>query len=210
MRRPNPAGRAAKAEGEDTMIVLASASAARRRMLEQAGLEFTVDPADIDEATLREGSADRATVAAALADIKALAVSARHPGALVVGADQTLHCQAAGFDKPASQAEARVQLLALRGRSHRLVSAVAVAVDGRVEWRHTGIATLVMRDFSEAFLDSYLAAVGDAALSSVGAYQLEGRGVQLFERVDGDHFTVLGLPLLPLLAWLREHGAVPS
>jgi len=192
------------------MIVLASASAARRRMLEGAGIAFAVDAAAIDEDAAKQATADQAAIADILAERKALHVSARHPGALVIGADQTLDCGGAGFDKPVDRAGARAQLLALRGRTHRLVSAVAVVQDGRTLWRHRDAASLTMRDFSDGFLESYLDAVGDAALTSVGAYQLEGRGVQLFERVAGDHFTILGMPLLPLLAHLRACGAVPS
>ncbi|MEO0034338.1 MAG: hypothetical protein RLZZ501_361 [Pseudomonadota bacterium] len=192
------------------MIVLASASRARQAMLAAAGVTVTIDPPRIDEGriqqAMRQGHAGAAAIAATLAGLKAAEVSARHPGALVIGADQTLDCDGAGFDKPRDRAEAREQLLVLRGRQHRLVSAVALLRDGHPRWTHRAEALLTMRDFSESFLDAYLDQAGTAPLASVGAYQLEGLGAQLFTGIEGDFFTILGLPLLPLLEVLREEG----
>lgn len=195
-------------------LLLASASLTRARLLENAGLAFAAEAAPVDEdeakrALEAEGS-DAAAIAAALAELKARAVSRRHPGAFVIGADQVLDCDGRRFDKPADLAAARAQLLALRGRTHELVSAAVVVRDGRPLWHHVGRARLTMRPFSDVFLDRYLAEAGDAILGSVGAYQLEGRGAQLFARVEGDYFTILGLPLLPLLDFLRAHGLVPA
>ncbi|MFQ5957797.1 MAG: Maf family protein [Alphaproteobacteria bacterium] len=194
-------------------LVLASASAARAAMLRHAGLCFAVDAAAIDEVgartALRGDGADAALTAEALAELKASQVSARHPGAFVVGADQVLECDGAWFDKPADLAAARRDLEALRAKTHMQVSAVCVVRDGVVLWRHGERARLVMRDFSDDFLDRYLVAAGEAVLGCAGAYQLEGLGAQLFTRVEGDYFSVLGLPLLPLLDFLRGHGVVP-
>lgn len=196
------------------MIVLASGSATRRTMLENAGVPFVADTAPVDEAAVKQSmrleTDNAARVAEVLAELKAVRVSARHPGAIVIGADQMLECNRKWFDKPADQAAARAQLLALRDRSHRLVSSVVAVRDGQKLWHHTDSARLTMRRFSDAFLDQYLERAGDAVLSSVGAYQLEGLGAQLFMMVEGDHFTILGLPLLPLLDFLRENeGLIP-
>ncbi|MBI3706790.1 MAG: Maf family protein [Proteobacteria bacterium] len=195
-------------------VVLASASRTRRLLLENAGITVAVDPGAVDEDEVKRAmKADGATaeaVATALAESKALRVSSRHPNALIIGADQMLDCDGAWFDKPANRDAARAQLRALSGRTHRLISAAVVAQNGARIWHHVAVARLTMRSLSDGFLDSYLDALGDAALGSVGAYQLEGRGAQLFARVDGDYFTVLGLPLLPLLAFLRQHGVVGS
>ena len=146
----------------------------------------------------------------ALAELKAQRVSQRHKDALVIGADQMLQCGGIWFDKPPDLDHARGHLNALRGRTHELLSAVCVVRDGEVLWRHLESAQLTMRPFSDAFIDEYLAAAGDAVCASVGAYQLEGRGAQLFSCIKGDYFTILGLPLLPLLGFLVNHGVVTA
>jgi septum formation protein len=195
-------------------IILASASKARRAILESAGVSVTVDPAAIDESAVKASlAAERlgaGEMAVQLADMKAARISARHPGLIVLGADQILECDKRAFDKPVDLAEARDQLLQLRGRGHRLYASLVALRDGRRLWQHTSQAVLTMRDFSNGFLEQYLGAIGPAALESVGAYQLEGRGAQLFARIDGDYFTILGLPLLPLLEFLRLQGELPA
>lgn len=190
-------------------IVLASASRARREMLAAAGVAFTVVPADVDEPALRaelarsgEGTDARA-IAAALARAKAENVSRRHGEALVIGADQVLALGEELLTKPKDADDARATLLKLRGQTHELHSAVAFAEAGSIVWSNLATARLTMRAFSEAFLEEYLVRAGDRIGLSVGAYELEGLGLQLFERVDGDYFTILGLPLLPVLAELR-------
>ncbi len=194
-------------------VVLASASTARAALLAEAGLDLRADPAGIDEhalkSMLRAEGAEAGQTALALAEAKALRVAARREHRLVIGADQMLVLGRRWFDKPGSLAEAREHLLALRGRRHELVTAVCVARDGTVLWRHLERPSLVMRDFSDAFLDAYLATVGDDALTTVGAYRLEGLGVQLMARIEGDYFSILGLPLLPLLDFLRGCEAGP-
>jgi septum formation protein len=184
----------------------------RARLLEGAGLAFVRQPADIDEDAIKRGllssGADAETLAAGLAEAKAVAVSAGAPGALVIGADQTLECGASLFDKPASEAEAARQLRSLGGRTHLLVSALSVARDGAVLWRHAEEARLTMRCLSDGFIADYLDRAGPAALDAVGSYHLEGLGVHLFSRIDGDYFAILGLPLLPLLDFLRREGAI--
>lgn len=193
-------------------LVLASKSEARRRMLEAAGLEFDVVRASIDEraaeAPLLEADLPVDDIAAVLAEAKALDVSARRPGALVLGCDQILDLDGERLTKPADMDAARRQLLALSGREHALHSAAALARDKETVWRHTATARLQMRKLSPAFVGRYLAAVGERALDSVGAYEIEGPGVQLFEAVEGDLFTVQGLPLLPLLSELRQLRAI--
>jgi septum formation protein len=193
-------------------LVLASASRARRHILEAAGLEIAVDPAELDERAIktrcrRDGLGPGGS-AAALAEAKAALVTLRHPGAMVIGADQMLDCGGEWLDKPRDPAEARRQLILLRGRSHTLHAAVTVARDGNVLWQHVEPARLAMRRFSDPFLDTYLAAMGARICETVGGYQLEGLGAQLFDRIEGDHFAILGLPLLPLLSFLREQGAI--
>lgn len=196
------------------MIVLASGSAARRAMLAAAGVDFAADTAPVDEdavkAALRQETNSPARVAETLAELKAVRVSARHPGAIVIGADQMLDCDGAWFDKPADAAAARAQLRALRGKTHRLTSAVVAVRDGRRLWHHSEAARLTMRTFSDSFLDTYMEKAGPAILASVGAYQLEGLGAQLFMLTEGDYFTILGLPLLALLDFLRENGELRS
>jgi septum formation protein len=202
--------------GPSPSLVLASGSATRRTMLEAAGVAFRVTPADLDEAAIRDRmlAADAAvsheSIALALAVEKGKAVSETTPGALVIGADQVLSCDGRLFEKPASVAEARMQLLALRGKTHALHSAVALALGGTVLWNETATARLTMRAFSEAALDAYLARAGDAVTTSVGAYRIEGPAIQLFEAIDGDHATILGMPLLPLLAELRRREVLPA
>ncbi len=192
-------------------LILASGSASRARMLEAAGVAFEVDRPRVDEEAIKasfraEGMKPR-DQADALAETKALSVSNRRAG-FVIGADQMLAVEGDTLDKPVNREEARAHLLRLRGREHTLISAVVVAREGAVIWRHVDVPKLKMRNFSDSFLDAYLLQAGEGVLSSVGAYQLEGLGAQLFDRVEGDYFAVLGLPLLPLLAFLREHGIV--
>ncbi|WP_374654155.1 nucleoside triphosphate pyrophosphatase [Dongia sp.] len=195
-------------------LILASGSAVRARMLRDAGVTLEIVKPRIDEdevkASCRAEGADAVETAIALAQMKALAVSRRVSGRYVLGADQMLECENVWFDKPADPAAARTQLQALRGRSHHLISAAVLARDGQRIWHHVDRAELAMRDFSDAFLDTYLAGVGDDVTGSVGAYHLEGLGAQLMTRVRGDYFTVLGLPLLPVLAILRTHGMLPA
>ncbi len=191
-------------------LVLASASTSRRALLRNAGLLFETEAARIDEeeikTALRAEGADSVQAAETLAELKAQRVSARHGGRLVIGADQILECDGCWFDKPSDRAQAASDLRALRSRTHALVSSACVVRDGQRLWHHSDHARLSMRPLSDAFIETYLAALGDAALTSVGAYQLEGLGAQLFSRVEGDFFTILGLPLLPLLDFLRNHG----
>lgn len=189
-------------------LLLASRSAARLAMIEAAGIPVEVAAADIDERAVEAsaGASDATQTAIMLAQAKARAVGSQRPGRIVVGADQTLALGQQRFDKPPDRAAAREQLRALAGRSHELHSAVAVVRDQRVVFSHVETARLTMRALSDRLIDTYLDAVGPQALSSVGAYQLEKIGVHLFERIEGDHFTILGLPLLALLAFLRRDG----
>jgi septum formation protein len=193
-------------------LVLASASTARAALLRAAGIEFAVWPADLDEEPVkraaRAAGATALEAAAELAKAKAGAISNRFPDAHVIGADQILVAGEQWFDKPTDIAGARAQLLALRGRAHRLATAACVMRGGAVRWHAAAAPELMMRRFTAGFLDSYLRDEGASLLGSVGAYRLEARGVHLFERIDGDHFAVLGLPLLELLAFLRECGIV--
>jgi septum formation protein len=191
-------------------LVLASRSVARRTLLEAAGIPIALCPADIDERGLeaRARLQDPAAVATLLAREKAAFVAKSHPGRLVLGADQTLALAAQRFSKPADRSAARAQIKALAGRTHALHAAVAFVQDDAVLFTHVETARMTMRPFTDEFLDRYLDAVGDAALRSVGGYQLEGLGVQLFERIDGDYFTILGLPLLRALDFLRRHGCL--
>jgi septum formation protein len=197
-----------------TALILASRSAARAALLSGAGVAFDTADAGVDEAALKsallsDGSNPR-DIADALAEAKAVKVSGRRPGALVIGADQTMNVDGVLYDKPESMAVARERLQALRGRAHKLHSAVVVARDGAPIWREVATATLTMRPFTDAYLDGYLARGGDDLLSSVGAYQLEGEGAQLFSAVTGDYFTILGLPLFGLLDLLRRHEVLPT
>jgi septum formation protein len=193
-------------------LILASGSPFRKAMLVNAGIDVEAVPAEIDEraveAPLQDTGVSPEDVAAILAEAKAMEVSERRPGALVLGCDQTLSLGDRLFHKPADMEGARRHLLALSGMTHQLNSAAVLVRNGEVLWRHVGIANLTMRQLDPAFIGRHLARVGDKALSSVGAYQIEGEGIQLFEKVEGDHFTIVGLPLLPLLAELRRLGAI--
>ncbi len=187
-------------------LILASQSRARQALLTNAGISFEAVTAEIDERAVQQASGLSAPgeIASLLAREKALSVSARQPGKFVIGADQTLALGERLFSKPAGRAQAAGQLRALAGQRHELHSAVAVARDGKILFEAVAIAGMTMRRLGEAEIDAYLDAAGGAVSSSVGAYQLEGLGVHLFERIEGDHFTILGLPLLPLLAFLRS------
>ena len=189
-------------------LVLASKSAIRHALLRDAGVPVEVQPADIDERAIEQRSAkqDAGELAAVLAREKARTVAARLPGRLVLGADQTLALGERRFSKPADRAGARRQLAALRGQTHELHSAVALARGSSVLFEHREVARLTMRSFSDQFLETYLDAAGAALTASVGGYQLEKVGIQLFEHIQGDHFTILGLPLVPLLEYLRTAG----
>jgi septum formation protein len=195
-------------------LILASRSQARIALMSNARLVFDVVPAEVCEATLKaerlSENAEPAKIAAHLADAKAIDVSNRHRSALVIGADQTLDLDGHLFDKPADLADARAQLLRLRGRTHRLNAAVSLAIGGAVVWRTLETATLHVRAFSDDFLAHYLAAEGDQLIHCVGAYRLEGLGAQLFQRIEGDYFTILGLPLLSVLESLRSRGEIES
>ena len=190
----------------NTALILASQSSARQALLGGAGIEFEAVPANIDERAVQQSAALAAPgeIAAFLAREKALAVSMFEIGRYVVGADQTLAVGETLFTKPAGRMEAAEQLRALAGRVHELHSAVAVAYDGRILFEQVGLARMTMRPLSQAEIAIYLDEAGENVTSSVGAYQLEGLGVHLFERIEGDHFTILGLPLLPLLDFLRR------
>jgi septum formation protein len=191
-------------------LILASASSSRRNLLTAAGLHFKVQPAQVDEVAVKRAASANglraAEAALALADLKAAHVAGQNPTALVIGADQILVCDGAWFDKPDDQAAARAQLTTLRGRSHTLATAVVCHLGAARIWHHLAEPRLTMRGFSDTFLDAYLAAEGDAVTSTVGAYRLEERGAHLFKRIDGDQASILGLPLLPLLCFLRHHG----
>ncbi|RUV76178.1 MAG: Maf-like protein [Mesorhizobium sp.] len=193
-------------------IILASGSPFRKALLVNAGVAVEAVPAEVDEraleAPLKDSGISPEDVALVLAEAKATEVSERKAGALVLGCDQTLSLGDELFHKPADMEGARRHLLALSGKTHQLNSAVVLARDGAVLWRHVGIASLTMRKLDPAFIGRHLARVGAKALSSVGAYQIEGEGIQLFERIEGDYFTIVGLPLLPALAKLRDIGAI--
>lgn len=193
-------------------LVLASGSPYRLKMLRDAGLDVEASRPAIDERAVEaaaEGTGlEPSDLAQILAEAKAVDVSQQMPGRWVIGGDQTLALDGIVLHKPVDMEEARRRLLALSGRTHQLHSAVVLARDGQVAWRHVDTAHMTMRDLDPGFVGRHLARVGDKALSSVGAYQIEGEGIQLFERVEGDHFTIIGLPLLPLLSRLRREGAI--
>lgn len=193
-------------------VVLASASITRQDLLQRCGVRFVTVPARVDETAVKEAMAAEGAraedCALELARLKAARVSRRYPGALVIGADQILNLDGRWFDKPEDLAAARVSLLALSGKTHRLATAACIFRDGGQIWHHLESPELTMRAFTDTFLDHYLAEAGDSILSSVGAYRLEGVGVQLFSRIEGSYFTILGLPLLALLDFLRANAVV--
>lgn len=195
-------------------VLLASASEIRAQLLRNAGLEVTVQPARIDEEAIRvsleaEGANPR-DVADALAEAKAAKLSGKTPGALVLGADQVLELNGRIFSKPETPEEARSQLRALSGQTHRLLSALVVVRDGNPLWRHVGQVRLTMHELSDAFIDDYLARNWDSIRWAVGCYKLEEEGVRLFTRIEGDYFSVLGLPLIEFLNWLRARGELTT
>jgi septum formation protein len=197
---------------ETPRLILASQSPFRRALLEGAGLRFTTHPAHVDEAAIkravqaeRESAEDAALL---LAEMKAARVARREPGALVIGADQILVCEGVWFDKPADVTEARAQLRTLRGKTHMLATAVVCHVGESRIWHHVVRPRLTMRVFSDAFLETYLAEEGETVTATVGGYRLEGPGVQLFDRIDGEYSAIIGLPMLPLLGFLRQHGVL--
>lgn len=194
-------------------IILATASASRCAILKNAGVEFLARPAGIDEreveAPLAAIGKSSAEIAMALAEAKALAVAREETDAVIIGADQVLDADGQRWNKPATLAEARDQLMALSGRTHVLQSAIAVAEKGKIVWRHHEASKMTLQHLTGQIIEAYLAEVGETALSSVGAYQIEGPGIRLFERIEGDYFAILGLPLLPLLGFLRGEGAIP-
>lgn len=193
-------------------LILASGSPFRKALLVNAGVAVEAVPAELDEraveAPLKDSGASPEDVALVLAEAKAVEVSQRVPGRLVLGCDQTLSLGDRLFHKPADMEAARHTLLALSGNTHQLNSAAVLAQNGDVLWRYVGVASLTMRHLDPAFIGRHLARVGEKALQSVGAYQVEGEGIQLFERIEGDHFTIVGLPLLAVLAELRRLGAI--
>jgi septum formation protein len=195
-------------------LILASASASRQTLLRAAGLTFAIQPADVDEAevkrTSRAEGASAAETALTLAEQKARRVALHDPDALVIGADQILVCGGEWFDKPVDVPAATVQLRTLRSQTHALATAVVCVQDGQRVWHHAVEPRLTMRQFSDSFLDAYLAAEGSEVTTTVGAYRLEGRGIHLFERIEGEHAAILGLPLLELLRFLRRHGVLEA
>ena len=193
-------------------LVLASGSSTRRVMLERAGLTVIIDPPNVDEGAVKQDCRARGLnagdTAMELAIAKAGQIAPRHPGRIVLGADQMLECEGEWFDKPADRPAAARQIARLSGRTHTLFSAVAAMRDGTVIWRGLERAELSVRTLSAGFIESYLDRIGDAVLSSVGGYQVEGLGIQLFDAIRGDHSTILGMPLIPLLGFLRGEGAI--
>ena len=208
------AGPTAHGESGDRELVLASAAAARAAMLQAAGVSFSIRPARVDEGAVKDAmqaeDPEGRETARMLASLKARRVSANAPAAFVIGADQLLVCGSEWFDKPVNVEDARGQLKRLRGRRHTLVTAVSVVRDGAEIWSDLACPELTMRPFSDDFLARYLKQAGDGILACVGGYEAEGLGAQLLAEIKGDWFAVLGLPLLPLLAFLREHGLVET
>jgi septum formation protein len=206
------AGERVNDHGETTTLILASGSSSRGNLLNHAGVRFAVKPAAVDEETVRaarsECGASAEDTAMTLAELKAVRISRDEPQALVIGADQILDLDGDFLAKPRDVEDARGHLQRLRGRTHSLATAVCVVEDGERVWGHIDSPRLAIRDFSTEFLDHYLTEVGEEMLSSVGAYQLEGRGAQLFSHIEGDYFSILGLPLIPLLSYLRIRGVL--
>ena len=196
--------------GQRPALILASASLSRAKLLEHAGIDVWREPATVDEDSvkdcLRDDGSGVDNAVEVLAELKALQVTKKHPGAFIIGADQILACDGVWFDKPTSLNNAREQLLDLQGKTHELITGACVVCDGERIWHHVEKARLTMLSFSEAFLDEYLGVLGQDACLSVGAYQLEGLGAQLFSRTEGDFFSILGLPLLSLFDFLRNNG----
>lgn len=197
----------------DDRLILASKSAGRAAVLSAAGLTFEQIVSGVDEDAIKDSlRAEGVSVgdqADALAETKAMKVSAQHRG-IVLGADQMLEVDGRPLDKANSRAEAREYLQLLRGRTHTLHSAIVACIEGAPVWRYIGRPKLTMRAFSDAYLDAYLDDIGDDALATVGCYKIEGRGAHLFEKIEGDQYTIMGMPLLPLLAWLRDRRALPT
>lgn len=191
-------------------LILASGSPTRARLLRAAGVDFAVEVPTVDEPALRAGAADGAKAASIIGTAKAVAVSVQYPRAWVIGSDQVLGLDALLLGKPGNRAAARHQLTQLSGRTHRLLTSVTVASAGKPVWEHLEVAELAVRPLSPAAIDRYLGLVGDEVLGSPGAYHFEGLGASLFERVQGDYFSILGLPLLPLLGYLRAQGVIPE
>jgi septum formation protein len=195
-------------------LILASASTSRQRLLADAGIAADADPADIDESVIkaecRKTGRSSGNCAAQLAEAKARAVASRHRDCLVLGADQMLDCDGEWFDKPRDRAEARDQLMRLRGRTHALITAATIVRNDRQLWQAIETPRVTMRAFSDAFLDRYLDRIGDRVLKTVGGYELEKLGAQIMEKVEGDYFAILGLPLLPLMHFLRDEGALTA
>ena len=193
-------------------LILASESASRKAMLSAAGVPFTAIAAHIDETailqSMQAAGAPPRDIADALAELKAVKISRSAPGALVLGGDQMLECEGRLFEKARTVAEARETLLTLRGKKHKLISAAVIARDGAAIWRHIDDATLTMRNFSDAFLEEYVAKAGPILTSGVGAYESEGLGLQLFSVIRGDSYTIRGMPLLPILEALRNYGVI--
>lgn len=201
-------------ESEKSKLVLASGSPTRASLLEQTGLSFEIDPPDIDEPSIRKvfeaDEIDPADIAEILAETKAIEVSKQRPDHIVIGADQVLALGDEIFVKPKTKDECHAALFKLRGKTHRLISAIVVVKNGVVLWRHSDTAELTMRDFSPEFLGEYLAHSGDAIYQSPGSYQIESFGIHLFKEIKGDYFTILGFPLLPLLEFLRSQHLIRS
>jgi septum formation protein len=195
-------------------VILASGSAVRARLLAAAGVPHTIEPAHVDEASVRDSllaeGAPHFAVAETLAELKAQQVAQRHAEAIVIGADQVLSCNGRLFEKPVGTEGVRAHMMALSGRPHTLHTGVCALRDGAVLWYHNATAVLRMRTLSDRFIEEYVAAVGDAACESVGGYQIEGMGIQLFSRIEGDFFDILGLSMLPLLDFLRANKVVAA